>query len=125
MTPGDAIHAWLDTALAQGQLRALDRAFALFLRTLDPGADDRVIAAAALASFELGNGHIGVDMRDLLADLAIDHDRALVLPMRPEPSEWLAALARSPPSFTRRSTRRLLPTRPRQRRSRTSRGGSW
>jgi hypothetical protein len=64
----DRIHAWLDAAIAQGHLRALDRAFALFLRSLDAAADDRVIAAGALASFELGNGHIGVDVEDLLGD---------------------------------------------------------
>jgi exodeoxyribonuclease V alpha subunit len=88
----DRILAWLDTAMAQGHLRALDRAFALFLRSLDTSADDRVIAAGALASFELGNGHIGVDVENLLGDLAMDHDRALALPVRPEPAAWLEAL---------------------------------
>ncbi|WP_250628019.1 exodeoxyribonuclease V subunit alpha [Pinirhizobacter soli] len=91
----DRIHAWLDAAIAQGHLRALDRAFALFLRSLDASADDRVIAAGALASFELGNGHIGVDVEDLLGDLAMDHDRALALPVRPEPVQWLEALKAS------------------------------
>ena len=91
----DRILAWLDAAMAQGHLRALDRAFALFLRSLDASADDRVIAAGALASFELGNGHIGVDVEDLLGDLAMDHDRALALPVRPEPAAWLEALKAS------------------------------
>ena len=91
----DRIQVWLDGAMAQGHLRALDRAFALFLRSLDASADDRVIAAGALASFELGNGHIGVDVEDLLGDLAMDHDRALALPVRPEPAEWLEALKAS------------------------------
>lgn len=91
----DRIQVWLDAAMAQGHLRALDRAFALFLRSLDAAADDRVIAAGALASFELGNGHIGVDVEDLLGDLAMDHDRALALPVRPEPAEWLEALKAS------------------------------
>jgi exodeoxyribonuclease V alpha subunit len=92
----DRLQTWLDTALAQGHLRTLDRAFALFLRSLDASADDRVIAAGALASFELGNGHIGVDVGNLLGDLAMDHDRALALPITPEPTEWIRALQASP-----------------------------
>jgi exodeoxyribonuclease V alpha subunit len=59
------IAGWLDTAVAEGRLRSVDRAFARFLDTLDPGADRRVLLAAALVSHELGEGHICVDAASL------------------------------------------------------------
>jgi exodeoxyribonuclease V alpha subunit len=49
---------WLDQALAEGRIEAIDRAFARFLRELDPAVDSRVQIAAALLSHELGEGHI-------------------------------------------------------------------
>ncbi|NID13892.1 exodeoxyribonuclease V subunit alpha [Luteibacter yeojuensis] len=49
---------WLDRALAEGRIDTLDRAFARFLRELDPAVDPRVQVAAALLSHELGEGHI-------------------------------------------------------------------
>ncbi|WP_036114938.1 MULTISPECIES: exodeoxyribonuclease V subunit alpha [Luteibacter] len=63
----DAI-GWLDTGVAEGRLRAVDRAFARFLLTLDPEGDRRVLLAAALLSRELGDGHICVDVRDWAED---------------------------------------------------------
>ncbi|SEO83518.1 DNA helicase/exodeoxyribonuclease V, alpha subunit [Luteibacter sp. UNC138MFCol5.1] len=59
------IGTWLDRAVDDGRLRRVDRAFARFLATLDPQGDPRVLAAAALASRELGEGHICVDVRAL------------------------------------------------------------
>jgi len=59
------IGAWLDQAVADGRLRRIDRAFARFLDTLDAGGDPRVLMAAALASRELGEGHICVDVHAL------------------------------------------------------------
>jgi exodeoxyribonuclease V alpha subunit len=59
------IHAWLDRAAEEGRLRAMDRAFARFLGTLDPQADPRVLASAALLSRELAEGHICVDVSTL------------------------------------------------------------
>ncbi|HEY4091278.1 MAG TPA: exodeoxyribonuclease V subunit alpha [Luteibacter sp.] len=59
------IHAWLDNATKEGRLRPMDRAFARFLATLDPKADARVLAAAALLSNELADGHICVDIGTL------------------------------------------------------------
>jgi len=50
--------AWLEQALADGRIAAIDRAFARFLRELDPAVDPRVQIAAALLSHELGEGHI-------------------------------------------------------------------
>jgi len=56
------IARWLDTAVAEGRLRSIDRAFARFLATLEPNVDARVLAMAALVSRELGEGHICVDV---------------------------------------------------------------
>ena len=103
MSADDRLLRWLDVAVTLDELRSLDRAFALFLRTLDPAADDRVLAAAALASRELGNGHIGVEVETLLAGVWADPARALALPVRAEPREWLDALRDSP--LDRKSTR--------------------
>lgn len=59
------IAPWLDANVAEGRLRPVDRAFARFLGTLDPAADTRVLAAAAIVSRELGEGHICVDAAGL------------------------------------------------------------
>jgi exodeoxyribonuclease V alpha subunit len=59
------IHAWLDLAVHEGRLRSVDRAFARFLATLDASADPRVLAAAAIASRELGEGHICVGVETI------------------------------------------------------------
>ena len=56
------LRAWLDLAVDEKRLRAVDRAFARFLGTLDHDADARVLAAAAIVSKELGDGHICVDI---------------------------------------------------------------
>lgn len=52
------IDRWLDQAVADGRLDPVDRAFARFLRTLDPDTDARVLAAAACVSHEVAEGHI-------------------------------------------------------------------
>ncbi|UPG84733.1 exodeoxyribonuclease V subunit alpha [Luteibacter aegosomatis] len=59
------IDTWLDVAVEEGRLRPIDRAFARFLATLDASAGPRVLAAAALASRELGDGHICIDVEAL------------------------------------------------------------
>jgi exodeoxyribonuclease V alpha subunit len=59
---GFDIDGWLDGAVADGRLRSVDRAFARFLGTLDPGGDVRVLMAAALTSRELSEGHICTDV---------------------------------------------------------------
>ncbi|MET0327416.1 MAG: AAA family ATPase, partial [Luteimonas sp.] len=61
-------------------MRPLDRAFARFIATLDPGGDERVPMAAALVSRELGDGHICVDVATLAdADSRLaDIDAALL-----------------------------------------------
>jgi len=60
------IHAWLDSGTEEGRLRPMDRAFARFLATLDPQVDNRVLAAAALLSRELAEGHICLDIDALV-----------------------------------------------------------
>ena len=44
-----------------GALRTLDHALAQSLRRLDPATPDTVLAAAALASLAVANGHAGFD----------------------------------------------------------------
>lgn len=76
-------------ALAEaGALRTLDHAFAQSLRRLDPATPDPVLAAAALASRAVADGHAGFDPARprLLVDVAIDW---------PEPAAWIAQLRAS------------------------------
>ncbi|KAF1004357.1 MAG: RecBCD enzyme subunit RecD [Luteibacter sp.] len=61
------LRTWLDLAVDEKRLRPVDRAFARFLATLDGDADFRVLAAAAIVSKELGDGHICVDVDALEA----------------------------------------------------------
>lgn len=99
----------LDLWLERGWLRALDRAFVVFLDQLRPHCDPRVLLAAALASHQLGHGHVCLDLGATLDN----PDFALSLPPEgdagrgavPLPSEvlegldadaWQAALAASP-----------------------------
>ncbi|WP_420225300.1 exodeoxyribonuclease V subunit alpha [Pigmentiphaga litoralis] len=93
----------------RGWLRALDLAFVGFLDRLRPGADPRLLVAAALASHQLGHGHVCLDLGATLDS----PDFALSLPPEgdtgrgptPLPSDvlsgldvegWRAALATSP-----------------------------
>ncbi len=52
---------------AHGWLRSLDEALVLFLHELDPAASPLVLLAAALASHQLGRGHVCLDLRATLA----------------------------------------------------------
>ncbi|HST45003.1 MAG TPA: AAA family ATPase, partial [Luteimonas sp.] len=71
-----------------GALRTLDHALAQSLRRLDPDTPDEVLAAAALASLAVANGHAGFDLGEpqRLVDAAIDW---------PAPDAWRAALTAS------------------------------
>jgi exodeoxyribonuclease V alpha subunit len=75
------VMAWLDRGVLEARLRAVDRAFARFLASLDEGGDMRVLMAAALASRELGEGHICVDVEALAA----------IEPMLADADTWLSA----------------------------------
>lgn len=72
-----------------GILRTLDHAFAQSLRRLDPGTPNEVLAAAALASLAVAQGHAGFDPARprLLADVELAW---------PDPRAWQALLAASP-----------------------------
>ncbi len=72
-----------------GALRTLDTALAQSLRRLDPATPDAVLAAAALASLAVANGHAGFDPAapQRLVDADIDW---------PAPDIWRAALDASP-----------------------------
>ncbi|MEO6517994.1 MAG: exodeoxyribonuclease V subunit alpha, partial [Pseudoxanthomonas sp.] len=71
-----------------GALRVIDHALAQSLRKLDPATPDQVLAAAALASLAVGQGHAAFDPArpQLLFDGPIDW---------PEAGQWKQALADS------------------------------
>ncbi len=72
-----------------GALRALDDALANTLRRLDPDTPDAVLAAAALASLAVAQGHAGFD--PARPRLVVDAD----LPW-PDADAWAAQLTASP-----------------------------
>lgn len=88
--------ALLDRWVERGWLRALDRAFVSFLEERAPGSDPLVLLAAALASHQLGHGHVCLDLAQTLAE----PDFALSLPPEGDalagplmlPSQLLASL---------------------------------
>lgn len=99
----------LDQWVGLGWLRPLDRALAGFFVDLDATADASVLLAAALASHQLGHGHVCLDLEATLAE----PDFALSLPPEGEESladrllpsrmlaglklaDWVQALAQSP-----------------------------
>lgn len=71
-----ALFALLDRWVTRGWLRALDRAFAAFLAREVPDASAPLLLAAALASHQLGRGHVCLDLAQTLAE----PDLALSLP---------------------------------------------
>lgn len=79
----------LDGLFRSGALRTLDHALAQTLRRLDPGTPDGVLAAAALASLAVAQGHAGFDPARprQLVDGVLDW---------PDANEWVAQLAASP-----------------------------
>ncbi|KAF1716668.1 exodeoxyribonuclease V subunit alpha [Pseudoxanthomonas yeongjuensis] len=78
----------LDDLFRTGTLRVLDHALAQSLRRLDPATPEAVLAAAALASFAVGQGNAAFDPArpQLLFDADIDW---------PAPQAWLEALSES------------------------------
>src|SRR5690606_8454113 len=62
----DVLHQ-LEQWVAVGWLRALDRALAVFLLDLIPDSEPLVLLAAALASHQLGHGHVCLDLDATLA----------------------------------------------------------
>ncbi|MDT0501432.1 exodeoxyribonuclease V subunit alpha [Halomonas sp. PAR7] len=101
-----ALFALLDRWVDRGWLRALDRAFAAFLAREVADTPTPLLLAAALASHQLGRGHVCLDLTQTLAE----PDLALSLPPEgdsledppPRPSQlltelsladWLTALA--------------------------------
>ncbi|MCL7461673.1 exodeoxyribonuclease V subunit alpha [Pseudomonas sp. NW5] len=79
------LEAWVD----KGWLRALDQALVTFFHELDEGSPPLVLLAAALASHQLGHGHVCLDLAATLAspDFAMslppegeDAARATLLP---------------------------------------------
>lgn len=73
---------------ASGALRTLDHAFAQSLRRLDPDTPDTVLAAAALASLAVANGHAAFDIAQPRRLVEADIDW-------PSPESWRADLQAS------------------------------
>ncbi|SEP78388.1 DNA helicase/exodeoxyribonuclease V, alpha subunit [Ectothiorhodospira magna] len=95
-TQWPALHALLDQWTERGWLRPLDRALAVFLQEQVPDAPPLVLLLAALASHQLGRGHVCLDLAALLADpdlslsLPPESDDGMLPP--PRPSWCLAGL---------------------------------
>lgn len=79
----DLIHTWT----ARGWLRPIDRAFVMFLHSKDPLASSLVLLGAAMASHQLGRGHVCLDIANALAD----PDGTLSLPPEGERGEDMPA----------------------------------
>ncbi len=77
----------LQTWTARGWLRPIDKAFVIFLKRQDPSASSMVLLGAALASHQLGRGHICLGLADALAD----PDGTLSLPPEGETGEDMPA----------------------------------
>ncbi|WP_233885868.1 exodeoxyribonuclease V subunit alpha [Paraburkholderia flagellata] len=82
----------LDNWVERGWLRTLDAAFARFLWTEAPHSAPLLLLAAALASHQLGRGHVCLDLKATLEDPAF----ALSLP--PDGPQVLAAVPAQPPA---------------------------
>ena len=76
LTSREALFALLASWAEQGWLRELDRSLALFFAELDAQASPLLLLASALASHQLGQGHICLDLRITLAH----PDESLSLP---------------------------------------------
>ncbi|MFD2645250.1 exodeoxyribonuclease V subunit alpha [Pseudomonas japonica] len=76
LSDSEDLLALLDRWVERGWLRALDRAFVGFLRDREPQGEPLVLLAAALASHQLGHGHVCLDVHKTLAE----PDFALSLP---------------------------------------------
>ncbi len=72
----------------RGWLRELDLALAQFFVELDPAASPLLILGAALASHQLGKGHVCLDLEATLAD----PDFALSLPLEGEDAKQITLL---------------------------------
>lgn len=105
----ESVFALLDRWVECGWLRELDRSLALFLQQESADADPLLLLGAALVSYQLGRGHVCLDLSAALNDSAF----ALALPPEgdrgndhiPPPAQalagvslenWLAALRRHP-----------------------------
>ncbi|QGZ64494.1 exodeoxyribonuclease V subunit alpha [Paraburkholderia acidisoli] len=82
----------LDHWVERGWLRTLDAAFARFLWTEVPHSAPLLLLAAALASHQLGRGHVCLDLQATLDDPTF----ALSLP--PDGPQMLAAVPAQPPA---------------------------
>ncbi|CBV41369.1 exodeoxyribonuclease V subunit alpha [Halomonas elongata] len=92
----EALFALLERWVARGWLRSLDRAFADFLRREVSEASPALLLAAALASHQLGRGHVCLDLAltletpDLALSLPPEGDSLEEPP--PLPSQVMAGL---------------------------------
>ena len=88
----------LHTLVRQGNLRPLDHQFAKFVAGSNQAADPLVAMIAALASYELGQGHVCLRLPQIDTARLFGLPAKLSLPLvdgLPEPSTWQAQLAQS------------------------------
>ena len=85
-----------------GALRVIDHALAQSLRKLDPATPDQVLAATALASLAVGQGHAAFDPArpQLLFDGPIDWPEAEQWKQALADSRWIHCAAAAAPSST-------------------------
>lgn len=90
---GQALIELLDLWVAQGWLRALDRALADFVLKQDAQTQPQALLAVALASYMLGRGHACVDLQMALAEpnriLQIEEADNTEKALPPSPAELL------------------------------------
>lgn len=109
LSRADDLLLLLERWVERGWLRALDKAFVAFLFELAPDTDPLVLLAAALASHQLGHGHVCLDLFETLKepDFALSlppegdvHTGAQLLPSQLldalEGAHWCKVLASSP-----------------------------
>jgi exodeoxyribonuclease V alpha subunit len=90
----DTLISLIDAWVQRGWLRPLDRAFLGFVHSLDPSAEPGFLLAAALASHQLGRGHICLDLAATLenpdASLSLPPEGEYGGPLPELPSQHLA-----------------------------------
>ncbi|MDX1649822.1 MAG: hypothetical protein R3263_08200, partial [Myxococcota bacterium] len=84
----------LEAAVAEGQMRPIDLAFARFIARLDGEGGDGVVMAAVLVSARVGAGDVCLDLGAHAGQRVLDTRAG---PLRcPTLESWLAGLAASP-----------------------------
>ena len=94
----ERLYPLLDAWMGHGWIRPLDLAFTRFLHRQQPDTDGLVLLAAALASHQLGRGHVCLDLAGTLAEpetiLLLPPEGETGGPQPARPGELLAGVSR-------------------------------